>query len=118
MELLLNLEGFQLFELSSGLILMIFGRGTGNVLVTLDFNSPEISNRPRLFLLSQGLTFHLLAQVGAPAVPHVLYRQQVPLCVVDQQQRDAGHHQLIHDAKASGHLRLFSWLKHGSRLLV
>ena len=50
-----------------------------------------------LFLLSQGLTFHLLAQVRAPAIPHVLHCQQVLLQVMHQQQGDAGHHQLIHD---------------------
>lgn len=78
----------------------------------------ERTNRLRVFLLPEGLTFHLLAQVGAPAVPHVLHGQQVPVGVVEEQQRDAGHHQLIHDAQACAHLGLFSRLKHGGRLLI
>lgn len=34
MEMLHNLEAFLTCELNSGLILLIFGRGTGNALVT------------------------------------------------------------------------------------
>lgn len=64
------------------------------------------------------LTFHLLAQVGAPAVPHVLHCQQVLLCVMHQQQRNARHHQLVHDAEARRHVRLLSRLEHGRCLLV
>lgn len=68
-------------QLSSVLVIMIYGMDTGNVAVTQDFDSHCLI----VLLVSQGLTFHLLAQVGAPAVPHVLHCQQVPLCVMDQQ---------------------------------
>lgn len=59
-------------------------------------------------ILPGRLTFHLLAQVGAPAVPHILHGQQVLLCVVNQQQRNARHHQLVHHAEARRHVRLLS----------
>lgn len=75
------------------------------------YHLPEtfsLETSSRLLLVHQGLTFHLLTKVGAPAVPHVLYCQQVLLCVVDQQQRNARHHQLVHDTKACGDIWLLS----------
>lgn len=72
----------------------------------------------RYSILPVRLTFHLLAQVGAPAVPHVLHSQQVLLCVVHQQQGNARHHQLVHDAEACRHVRLLPGLEHGCCLFV
>lgn len=63
-------------------------------------------------------TFHLLAQVGAPTVPHVLHSHQVSVGVVGQQHRDAGDHQVIHEDQAFGHLWFLSRLKHGRCLII
>lgn len=65
------------------------------------------------------LTLHLLAQIRAPAIPHVLHSHHVLLLhLVQQQQRDARHHQLVHDAQTIVHLRLLAALEHGCRVLV